>query len=98
MTIHDGLLAQSEELAKRDPKRPRQVNLRRSVSSAYYALFHLLTWKASSLYASDERTAARINRTYNHGEMKKIAQYIANDKWPAGLLTSGGSYTARGHF
>lgn len=39
---HDDLLRQAERLAKLDPKRPRQANLRRAVSSAYYALFHFL--------------------------------------------------------
>ena len=42
MALADDLLEQAQHLAMRDPKRPRQASLRRAVSTAYYALFHLL--------------------------------------------------------
>lgn len=42
MTLHHDLLEQAEHLAKRETKKPKQASLRRAVSSAYYALFHLL--------------------------------------------------------
>ena len=82
MTIHDELLTQAEELAQGDPKRPRQVNLRRSVSSAYYALFHLLTWEASSLYVRAEHLVARLTRTYQHSEIKKVSKSVSNGEFP----------------
>jgi hypothetical protein len=40
--VHDDLIAQARRLARLDPKKPKQVNLRRAVSSTYYALFHFL--------------------------------------------------------
>jgi hypothetical protein len=40
--MHDDLFAQAEMLAKVDATKPKQVNLRRAVSSAYYAVFHYL--------------------------------------------------------
>ena len=42
---HD-LLEQAKHLANREKKRPRQASLRRAVSTAYYALFHLLIHEA----------------------------------------------------
>ena len=36
------LIELARETARRDPGRPKSVSLRRSVSSAYYALFHAL--------------------------------------------------------
>ena len=42
MAYADDLLEQAWHLARREPKRPRQASLRRAVSTAYYALFHLL--------------------------------------------------------
>ncbi len=42
MAFHDDLLEQANHLARRERGRPRQASLRRAVSSAYYALFHLL--------------------------------------------------------
>jgi len=93
MSLHADLLEQAETLAQLDPRRPKQANLRRAVSSAYYALFHLLTSEASALYAAESGMAARINRTLNHGEMKKASSMIANDKLPKGVQPPGGTYT-----
>ena len=42
MTLAADLLKQAERLAKLEPKRPKQASLRRSISAAYYSLFHLL--------------------------------------------------------
>lgn len=43
MGLPEDLLEQAGHLARRERKRPRQASLRRAVSAAYYALFHLLT-------------------------------------------------------
>ena len=42
MPFPNDLLEQARHLANREPKRPKQASLRRAVSAAYYALFHLL--------------------------------------------------------
>jgi hypothetical protein len=55
-------------------------------------LFHLLTSEASALYAVDRELAARINRTFNHAEMKKTSSLIANDKLPRSIV--GTSYSS----
>jgi hypothetical protein len=39
--VYKDLLEQAVRLAKLDAKRPKQANLRRAISSAYYALFQL---------------------------------------------------------
>lgn len=36
----EDLLQQAVGLAKVDARRPKQANLRRAISAAYYALFH----------------------------------------------------------
>jgi uncharacterized protein (UPF0332 family) len=94
MSLHADLLDQAKQLAQLDPRRPKQANLRRAVSSAYYALFHLLAWEASALYAAERGLAARINRTLNHAEMKKASLMIANDKLPKAVQPPGGGYTS----
>jgi hypothetical protein len=93
MSLHGDLLEQAQHLAQLDPRRPRQANLRRAVSSAYYALFQLLTSEASALYAAEFGLAARINRTLSHAEMKKASSMFANDKLPKGVQAHGGGYT-----
>jgi hypothetical protein len=92
MSLHVDLLKQANQLAQLDPRRPKQVNLRRAVSSAYYALFHLLTSEASALYAAEVELAARINRTLNHGEMRKVSSMFANNKLPKGVQSPLGGY------
>jgi uncharacterized protein (UPF0332 family) len=43
MALADELIDQAYHLLSLDhPKPPKQVNLRRAVSAAYYSLFHLL--------------------------------------------------------
>lgn len=42
MSLADDLLEQARHLAQRDVARPKQASLRRALSTAYYALFHLL--------------------------------------------------------
>ncbi|MYK85141.1 MAG: hypothetical protein F4025_01730 [Synechococcus sp. SB0669_bin_7] len=42
MSLAADLLQQARHLINRDLRRPRQANLRRSISTAYYSLFSLL--------------------------------------------------------
>jgi hypothetical protein len=93
MSLHADLLDQAEQLAKLDPRRPKQANLRRAVSSAYYALFHLLASATSALYVSEAGMVARIVRTLNHAEMKRASTMIANNKLPKAVQDPGAGYT-----
>jgi len=90
MSLHADLLDQAEMLAKFDRNRPKQANLRRAVSAAYYALFHLLTSEVAALYAVESRRAALIIRTLNHGDMKKVSVMFGSSKLPKAL--QGGNY------
>lgn len=69
MAYHDDLLDQATHLARRDPNRPKQANLRRAISTAYYALFHLLVSEAVS-YWRLERQRALLSRSFEHRKMK----------------------------
>jgi len=52
MSLPQDLLAQARLLATKEPRRSRDASFRRSVSTAYYALFHLLTDEASTPFHS----------------------------------------------
>ena len=81
MTLALDLLRQSRMLANHERKRPRQASLRRAVSSAYYALFHLLVDAASRDLVSGNSGLAirhRVARVFGHTEMKKYCQTLAN--------------------
>jgi uncharacterized protein (UPF0332 family) len=52
---------------------PNQASLRRAVSTAYYALFHLLIDEAVSIWPV-ERHRSDLARTFEHGRMKKVCE------------------------
>ena len=80
MALHDDLLEQAEHLARLDKVGPpRQANLRRSVSTAYYALFHLLIAEAVSLLpARPIALRQQASRSFSHDEMKRVCSGIAS--------------------
>ena len=76
MTLHTELLKQARFLARKEPKKPTQASLRRSVSASYYALFHLLVDEATKLLLSgNARSALRdcLARAFHHSAMKQTA-------------------------
>lgn len=79
MALHHDLLEQAEHLVAREPKQPRQASLRRAVSAAYYALFHLLTAEAARRLAPDQRAGLRaiVGRAFVHGDMKAVCRQFA---------------------
>jgi hypothetical protein len=90
MSLHDDLLEQAQVLTTTDTRRPRQVNLRRAVSAAYYALSHLLVAEATRLYVRDDwELAAKLGRTFNHGEMSEASRGFANSQVPSALQPVG---------
>ena len=77
MVYHDELLQQARELVHRNPTNPTQADLRRSVSSAYYALFHLLIFEAC-LNWSNDTSRAGLARMFDHGVMKKVSKKVTD--------------------
>jgi len=71
MAYHDDLLDQALHMALRDPTRPKQANLRRAVSTAYYALFHLLISESVS-YWRLKRQRTLLARSFEHRKMKGV--------------------------
>ncbi len=73
MAYHDELLQQAKELVHKNPNNPTQADLRRSVSAAYYALFHLLIFEAC-LNWSNDISRPGLARMFDHGVMKKVSK------------------------
>jgi len=77
MSLHDDLLEQAGHLFTRDPRRPKQASLRRSISAAYYSLFHLLIDEASRLALAGSALGdlrPRLGRAFAHTEMKQVSR------------------------
>jgi len=76
VSLHSELLKQARFLARKEPKKPTQASLRRTVSASYYALFHLLVDEATRLMLSGtERGPLRdsLARAFHHSSMKQTA-------------------------
>lgn len=81
MSLSSELLAQAKHLAAKEPRRPRDASLRRAVSAAYYALFHLLTAEASTfLVSGNGRSGLRslLARGFTHSEMSRASKAFSS--------------------
>jgi hypothetical protein len=72
VTLPRDLLDQADLLANKEPRRPKQASLRRAVSTAYYALFHLLIEDAANALSPSAPAPLRkvFARAFQHGPMK----------------------------
>lgn len=87
MTLAADLLDQADRLARQGKGRPKQANLRRAVSTAYYALFHLLGAEAADrlVPATPRDLGALFQRAMDHATMKRICRSFADAKAPPAL-------------
>jgi uncharacterized protein (UPF0332 family) len=96
MALPQDLLAQAKQLATKEPQKPKQASLRRSVSTAYYALFHLLI-DAACRFLIAGRTAHRshlrnqLARAFTHGHMKGASLRYSHAQYPPWLSTAAGA-------
>jgi uncharacterized protein (UPF0332 family) len=81
MEFQDDLLEQARFLTGRDVRRPKQASLRRAVSTAYYAVFHLLASDAASQASPNSPTglSQRIQRSLDHTAMKQASKGFASN-------------------
>src|SRR5579872_793154 len=76
MDLIDDFFSHAVRLAAPDkPSDTEQIDFRRAVSAAYYAVFHLLTMSAAESWAV-EREKHRFARLFEHGELKKASQAL----------------------
>ena len=90
MSFHAELLKQAHFLACKEPKKPIQASLRRSISASYYALFHLLVDEATKLMLSGNvRSPLRdsLARAFHHSTMKQTAVAFTRRSIPPRLAS-----------
>jgi uncharacterized protein (UPF0332 family) len=77
MAFAEDLLEQAQHLARREKTRPKQASLRRAVSTAYYAFFHLLV---GATVANWKREGQRpeLARAFEHRRMKEASGKAAS--------------------
>jgi len=81
MSLSSDLLEQASQLVRNEPRKPKQASLRRAVSAAYYALFHLLGEEAAARLKARFLSSV-IRRVLQHGEMKAICGLYSAGKLP----------------
>jgi uncharacterized protein (UPF0332 family) len=68
MTFAEELLELAQDIASLNAAKPRQARIRRAVSTAYYALFHLLISEAT-LNWTRKVLRPQLGRLFDHGPM-----------------------------
>jgi hypothetical protein len=89
MSYSEELLEHAQSLLQvSNGKDPSQVHLRRAISAAYYSLFHRISEDAVFLIAPNVAPSVqhRIQRWFDHGEMKKVCGRFASAKLDQPLL------------
>src|SRR5882724_7217362 len=81
MGLAQDLLNQADHLATYEGGNPSQASLRRAVSTAYYALFHLLIEEAALLWQGSAESRTGIERGFQHGPMKNISRQFQKLSW-----------------
>jgi hypothetical protein len=86
LALHHDLLEQAGHLVARERKKPKQASLRRAVSAAYYALFHLLVADGARLLspARPPGLSVLIQRAFNHGDMRNVCKSFVQANVAAG--------------
>lgn len=81
MTLAADLLEQAVTLAHHGTGRPNQASVRRSISAAYYACFHLLTGAAAQEVVRGQRPVEgeAIRRSITHDDMKQVC--LSSSRW-----------------
>jgi uncharacterized protein (UPF0332 family) len=72
------LLDQANRLARREKRKPKQASLRRAVSTAYYALFHLLIAEAVANWKRPDQRA-KLARVFEHRRMKQASAKVLSE-------------------
>ena len=81
MGLAQDLLRQADHLATYEGLNPTQASLRRAVSTAYYALFHLLIEEAALRWSGSPEARTGMERGFQHGPMKNISIQFRKQTW-----------------
>ena len=81
MGVAQDLLALADRLAHPLPTEPQQASFRRSISTAYYALFHLLVQEAVQNWNGSPTAQRGLERKFEHRTMKEVSNSILRNKW-----------------
>jgi hypothetical protein len=81
MGIAEDLLTLARRLANPAPTEPQKASFRRAISTAYYALFHLLVQEAVQSWNGSTTARLGLERRFAHRTMKEVSDSVWRGKW-----------------
>ena len=81
MGLAQDLLQVAVHLATYEGAHPTQAALRRAVSTAYYALFHLLIEDEAKRWKGSPAAFTGFERAFQHGPMKNVSTQFRDVTW-----------------
>jgi hypothetical protein len=81
MGIAEDLLTLAGRLADPAPMEPEQASFRRSISTAYYALFHLMVQEAVLCWNGSRPAQFGLERKFEHKTMKDVSNSVWRKSW-----------------
>jgi hypothetical protein len=76
--MYRDLLAQAKNLATADVRKPKQANLRRAISAAYYGLFHFLVDQSCRTVMGTQQSQVAFRhvlaRAFVHSDMRSACE------------------------
>jgi hypothetical protein len=81
MAIAEDLLTLASRLASPAQGEPEQASFRRPISTAYYALFHLLVQDAVQNWAGSSTARFGLERKFEHKTMKEVSNSVLRSSW-----------------
>jgi hypothetical protein len=81
MGIADEFLALAGYLATPSNPAFEQASFRRSVSTAHYALFHLLVYEAAQRWKGSAEAQLGLERAFKHNNMREISEAVSKGSW-----------------
>ena len=93
------MIITARKLANASPKKPRQADLRRAVSTAYYALFHAMAKDAADMLVGvgqnrPDKAWTHTYRSLQHGEAKSACEAVRNLNFPNTIKSCADAFVA----
>ena len=94
-----GLLTTARKLARANPRKPSQADLKRAISTAYYAVFHVLAKQCADAFAGtgpgrSDKAWNQVDRALEHGFAKNACKQASNLGFPPGIVTFATAFVA----
>jgi hypothetical protein len=91
------LITTARKLALAGPQKPRQADLKRAISTAYYAVFHAMARDAADLLVGvgtnrPDKAWAHLYRSLEHGTAKNACAAAQNLNFPLTIKTCAAAF------